>query len=199
MNTNALARMYDGLTPWERVPLMHAAQTRGDEVELARLRDSTPRVVFGIPDSHPLLEALDRLRCHHLLTQLDTAVLYGQVLGAFGQDTEPAGVESEKTRAREEQLLRTLKTFAYLLTTHAEAWRQLCTELKLDADALLRRLPGYETVRQTEELARGIAFTEEEATAYLCEGRGEGAEAVTVESVVNRLRACLQWDVGRWE
>ena len=37
MNTNGLARLYDRLTPRERLPLIMAASARGDEMERERL------------------------------------------------------------------------------------------------------------------------------------------------------------------
>ena len=37
MNTESLAKLYDRLTPFERVPLIAAAVSRGDEVERDRL------------------------------------------------------------------------------------------------------------------------------------------------------------------
>jgi hypothetical protein len=45
MNTRVLAKMYDQLAPWERGPLMIAAEARGDQAEFDRLNRSAPRGV----------------------------------------------------------------------------------------------------------------------------------------------------------
>jgi len=42
MNTASLARHYDALTPWERWPLLIAAEARADDVEHDRLAQSAP-------------------------------------------------------------------------------------------------------------------------------------------------------------
>jgi hypothetical protein len=51
--------------------------------------------------------------------------------------------------------------------------------------------PGYETAREAEELGRALAFTEEEATAFLRQGGDETACAVTGETALATLRQCL--------
>jgi hypothetical protein len=49
MNTQGLTKMYDQLTPRERLPLIVAASVRADTVERARLVDSAAMVTFAVP------------------------------------------------------------------------------------------------------------------------------------------------------
>lgn len=60
-----------------------------------------------------------------------------------------------------------MRLLAYAVVARADGWRLLCAELHLDGEAFLRLLPGYEAVRRLEETARPLAFTQEEALAYL--------------------------------
>jgi hypothetical protein len=58
MNTKVLAKLYDRLTPRERLPLILAASARNDEVEGQRLAQSAPRMALRLPDYHGLGEGL---------------------------------------------------------------------------------------------------------------------------------------------
>jgi hypothetical protein len=63
MNSNSLARHYNKLTPWERVPLIIAAGLRDDGTERERLVSSAPTNLFHVPDFRGLSEDLtDRRR-----------------------------------------------------------------------------------------------------------------------------------------
>jgi hypothetical protein len=52
VNTKALSKLYDRLTPWERLPLITAAVERGDDAETHRLSRSAPRLHLSLPDYH---------------------------------------------------------------------------------------------------------------------------------------------------
>ena len=49
--TDAIARLYDQLTPKERLALVLEAKARGDETEEQRLRSTCPRRVYSMPDA----------------------------------------------------------------------------------------------------------------------------------------------------
>jgi hypothetical protein len=57
----------------------------------------------------------------------------------------------------------------------ADAWDLLCGRLALDPELPLRGLPGCEAVREMGPVARGLAFTEEQARDYL-RARGGGRD-----------------------
>jgi hypothetical protein len=78
MNTKALSNSYDVLTPEERLPLIHAASARGDEVEIDRLIRSAPRVRYSASHHFPLADAFDTVSLLHLIDLLATAADYLQ-------------------------------------------------------------------------------------------------------------------------
>jgi hypothetical protein len=81
MNTNALAKLYDRLTPLERLPLIVAATERGDDAEADRLSRSAPRIGVRLPDYHGLGEGLLLLSLFYLAEQLRRGLLYWQAQG----------------------------------------------------------------------------------------------------------------------
>ena len=56
---------------------------------------------------------------------------------------------------------------AFRFVVDAEAWKLFCDELHIDPEALVSPLPGLDTLRRMEGLVRSLAFTPEEALAYL--------------------------------
>ena len=198
MNTNGLAKLYGHLTPRERLPLLVAAAARGDEAERSRLVNSAPATVFKLPDYHALGEALELLSLFHLAQLLDLATRHWHASGVLGQDGWMSEDQDEETEAREGRLVSSVRLLAYLFTVHADAWRGLCSELKIDADVLVSDLPGYDTVRLTERAARVLAFTADEATAWLRRDGDDTAQVVTVDAAVASLREFLDDRVAWW-
>jgi hypothetical protein len=75
------------------------------------------------------------------------------------------------------------------LATQLNGWKQFCLEFKVNSEMLMKDLPGFTTARRTEEAARIIACTPDEATAWMQKRGGETAKAPTVEDVAASL-----WD-----
>ena len=209
MNTDHPARYYEVLTPWERLPLIVAASARADEVEKDRLARSAPKIGFRIPDYWGLSEGLDELVKLYLLGQLDLAALYWRMTGLLAQ--EPWDRPSRQERRRDERRWRLLKMLAYRYVVRADGWRLLCAELPIDPEVLLKELPGYDTLQQMEQVARLIAFSAEEALAFLraeaeaARPAEEGARAVrreyridTAADVARSMRAFLQARLDEW-
>jgi hypothetical protein len=164
MNTDALARQYETLTPWERVPLLLAASARGDQVEVNRLARSAPRQGFWIADFLGLVDGLDDLAKQHLLRQLDLAVCYTQMTTLLESERMSSG---RRARREEKRIWQVLRMVSHRFLAQADGWKQLCAELHIDSEVLLQDLPGYETVQRMQAQVRLIAFTAEEARAYL--------------------------------
>src|SRR5262245_14528626 len=78
MNSDGLARFYDRLGPWERLPLLVAAAARGDTVECERLARSAPTRAVVVADFWGLAQGLADAARHYLLQQLEWATLYWQ-------------------------------------------------------------------------------------------------------------------------
>jgi hypothetical protein len=184
MNTNSLAKLYDRLTPRERLPLIMAASARGDEAERDRLTRSAPREGFWLPDYHGLGEGMLLASLFHLLELLDVAALYWQTGGMLEQWQI---FSEEEEDAPTKKLRRTVGMSGYIFTTKLEGWRRFCAEFKADPELLMNSLPGYDTVKRTEEAARISACTPEEANAWIREKGGETAKTLTVETVVASL------------
>lgn len=196
MNTNGLAKLYEHLTPKERLPLIIAASARGDEVERDRLAHSAPREGFRLPDYHGLSEGMELVSLFHLLELLDAAALYWQTGGMLAE-WEVLTEEGEDKPPK--RLRATVGVFAYVFTTKLDGWRRFCSEFKVDPDLLMSELPGYDTVKRTEEAARIAACTPEEATAWMRQRGDETAEALTVETVAASLWAFVNSRAGWWK
>jgi hypothetical protein len=198
VNTNGLAKLYDRLTPRERLPLIVAAVDRSDAVEANRLADSAPRQGYRLPDYYGLGEGLLLLSLFHLLTLQEHATLFWRTL-AVQEESVRARRGAAPTRDTDQRLQGVARMWAYLYTVEAEAWKRLAAELNLDSETLLRDMPCYGTLRETEEIIRRMAFTEGEATAYLRQGGDAEARAVTVEKALAGMRAVLDNRVAWWQ
>jgi hypothetical protein len=143
MNTKGLAKLYDRLQPWERVPLWLAAGGRYDEAEQQRLARSAPRSAFNVADSHGLHQALHMAAVRHMMVQLDLA---GWLWFAFG--TLATELENDGPR------WQALRMVAFEFTSNADLWQRFCADAGIDPDVLIKDCPGFATVKRTEEAAR---------------------------------------------
>jgi hypothetical protein len=161
MNTNTLAKQYDKLTPLERVPMMLAAEARGDRVEMLRLGQSAPRREWKIADCYGLDQGLLWAAAVQMMVQLDLVESYSQVTMLLETGST---VLKKKTNDR---LYKTLQMVAFRIVQGADAWKLFCAGLNIDPVWLLRDLPGFKTVKRIEEEARPVAFNPTQALAYL--------------------------------
>jgi hypothetical protein len=197
MNTNALAKLYDRLTPLERLPLIMAAVERGDDAEANRLSRSAPRIHVSLPDYHGFGYGLLLLSLFHMVEQLQFGLLFWQLSGlASDWEAFPAGKED---KARADRLWNLARVMAYRLCVEADGFRRLCAELKIDRDAWLRDIPAYDALQLTEQAARGVACTPEEATtADLRRCGDEAAEAPTAETAAKAMREFIDHRIAWW-
>jgi len=108
---NDLAKLYDRLTPRERLPLIIAASERGDQAEADRLAHAAPRMELRLPDYHGLGEGLLWLTLFHMIGQLDLGLEFWQGLAlAFGREAFPHGPvdQARAERLWDEQAARLL-------------------------------------------------------------------------------------------
>jgi hypothetical protein len=167
MNTNRLARQYQNLTPWERIPLLVAADARGDELDLVRLQQTAPSITIQVPHHLELCERLDDLVKQYLLVQSEAAAWYWKISAMYGQSLIWLSPQEESRRC--DRLLNEMKMLCYHYVVRADGWKLVCSQWHLDPEALCRELPGYETMRDLEDVARRLAFSGEEARAYWTE------------------------------
>src|SRR5262249_12264295 len=105
MNTRRMSKDYVNLTPRERVPLMVAALSRGDYVELDRLGHSAPKVGYKMPDFSELSQGLQDLAMLYMLRQLAWAVQFERLSNWLDQDVPRRGCRADREfRERTEQI-----------------------------------------------------------------------------------------------
>jgi hypothetical protein len=191
MNTDALAKLYDRLTPRERLSLIMAANARGDETEENRLARSAPRTTFSVPDFYGLAEGVQNITLFIMIDLLDTAVRFWL---AGGKWSESVAFKGKRSDASQRELNVSAGLAGYLIKEKLAGWRQFCAEFKADPELLMSFLPGYETVKHTEEAVEMIAFTREETAAWLRNTGDETDEVITAEAVATGLWVV----VNRW-
>ena len=196
MTINDLAKLYDRLTPRERLPLIIAASERGDEAEADRLAHAAPRIHVGLPDYHGLSQAVLLLTLFHLNEQLDRALAFWQGLAMAA--LRDAGTLGAEDQAAAEGLWDRGRMAGYRLCVEADAWKRVHAELNADSESLLRHLRGHEAVKLAEETARRFPWTAEEAAAYLRRVGPADAEVPTVETAVQAMREFIDQQVAWW-
>jgi hypothetical protein len=122
-----------------------------------------------------------------VMRQLDLAAQFSQVGEMYNQHfwLQHGGDDSRVDRLG--TLARLLLTYRFLV--NADAWR-LCGDLGIDPDALLVGYPGKESLKWTEEIARVVACTQEEA-AVDARRRDPEAEAPVVGGTVKVMQEAL--------
>jgi hypothetical protein len=188
VNTNSLAKHYETLTPWERLPLILAASARGDERERCRLAMSAPRMGYRVQDYFGLAQAFLEVSTLHLLELLDLAALYFQAFGLAGGAKGKAG----------ERLLDVALLYGFVFNVTLAGWRLFCAEYSLEPELCWSCLPGYETVQRAEQAAKKAAFTQEGAARYLKRSGREAGQVQTAEDVAASLRECLRARAEWW-
>jgi hypothetical protein len=188
MNTNGLARHYDRLTPWERLPLMLAASARGDEAEKQRLARSAPKVSYRVPDYFALDMAFQEISDVAFMELLNLTALYFRMMG-FAE----AWDDEHGRRMHDCSLL-----CGYHIKVRLAAWRAFCAEFHFDPERSWSCLPGFDTIKDAERLTEWAAFTKEQAETHLRQ-RGKDAGIATEAEITAGLRACLKHRVDWWE
>jgi hypothetical protein len=196
MNASVLARHYHTLTAWERFPLLLAALTRGDDAEAERLAGSAPTRPALVPHYYGLWEGFTLLTVVHQTLQLERVCKLFATTGLMASG-----------RLKGEEPLRRLRMLAFRFVVDADAWKLLSADLRIAPEAVLGRLPSCGLLNDMEEAARKIAFTPEEALAYLraqpdAEGAGPAARdedrIKTAAEVAQEMRGFLEERARRW-
>ena len=177
MTTNPVSRMYDCLTPRERLPLLVAAARRGDAVESQRLQMSAPKQKWEMPDYVPHADAFNEVVHYHLLTVLDLGMHFWQWWGLWltrglrNQAADgPSRGRSGPAKAAKEQEIRAgglVRYYAARFVAYVDGWKQFCTELHVDPEAPLDYMIGWDNVVRTESQARELAFTPQDARWFV--------------------------------
>src|SRR6516164_4054709 len=111
MNFHHLTKLYNELTPSERLSLIVAAGARGDQAEQKRLSASAPKEAYEVPNYYGLANALKEAGHFHLLTLLDLAANFWQWWGLSTSYVlrEPDETGPKKGRRSQKKSLQRLK------------------------------------------------------------------------------------------
>ena len=177
-----LQRRYDRLKEWERIPLLLAAEGRGDDDEYDRLRRTAPRTEWTIPDIGMAEQALNILSYMFAVQQLETASTFFFMAWNFVDD---------KGELAEETLLA-LEACNYFYSVNALAWTAFCKGLGIDP-ATLVKANHHSTVIEmiTEGMLRHAPTREDYCASVAARGKDPN-EIMTVESRTEYWRDWLR-------
>lgn len=176
MNTAKLAKHYELLSPDERLPLIIAAFARGDTTEATRLVNSSPMVRMQARDHFPLSSRLERLALRYVARQLDLAGQVSHGLALFADEGETPEF---------------VRVAALLFVVNFDAWQQMCNGFSVTPDAVLRGFAGADAVADAEPRMRRLAFTADEATAWLQQQHGDAMDVPTVAAMAEAMQQAL--------
>jgi hypothetical protein len=188
MNTDALAKHYDKLTPRERLPLIMAASARDDEVERGRLVRSAPRVHYSVPNYFGLAQAFNELSLLHLMELLNLAALYFRTFGLADSDDDKVS----------ERMLDCALLYGYLFKVQLAGWRLFCADFGVDPEFCWTPLPGFETVQKAERMADAASFVREGVVAYAKRSGRDDLKPPTAEGIAAGLRVALEERAEWW-
>lgn len=94
MNTKTLSKQYRNLSTLERLRMRHAANQRGDTVEVERINQASPRRHFSMNDAGELENALIKCATVHFGFQMQTAAEMWQCLSREADAHEAGDDES---------------------------------------------------------------------------------------------------------
>jgi hypothetical protein len=183
MNTSKLQKQYDKLTMRERFALIWSAEARKDEQELAALLDAAPRTLaYRFIDAYPLLHAMDITQLCTIIDLLDAAYLLCLL----------AHHDSERS-------FNAVKLGSYVFCVKLDAWRKVCAEWGVEADADMKAFPAWHSILFAEQIARAMSLTVEEASDWATVINDAEDELITVESATVSLREGLKRMAAQWE
>jgi hypothetical protein len=211
MNLDKLTRQYDMLKPLERIPLIAAAATRGDDGERNRLIQSAPRSCYSLPNHWGAATVFDTLANYHYIKLLDLA---GHYL------LELAEVSGRRRKKGDDPLAGWdfVLLLGYEFKTYLEGWQQFCAQLALKPSLLWEHLPGWDTILAATKLSGGeadgmpgAAFTAEGVARHRAQTAVGDPERkvddetlkkywpVTAGDIAADLREALDEQVKKWE
>jgi hypothetical protein len=181
MNTNALAKHYDRLTPEERFRLILAAGGRGDEAERERLARAGQRITLSMQDHAPFAHAFGDVDRMMYLELLEDSARYFDAFArakdephdnesldfdneADGEDSDEAtdGPEAEEDTDELspadqawDQYWGFVCANGFILKTRADGWKLFCARLNVPPFLFWDHLPGFRRLQRGLNLATG--------------------------------------------
>jgi len=174
MNTNAIRKHYDKLTPRERLTAFLAADLRDDDDEVRAIAYSAEPVER---------RKLEEVRIRLIILALSVAC----------EQWRQAANLLFLACSESDEWSETVGIAAYGFTTRAEAWRVLCKDYGIDGAALFDQLhcDSFE-LTMYETLMSQVTYSQEE-TAEVFRARGMDAEKlITIDTLVSAWRTAIE-------
>jgi hypothetical protein len=188
MNTKTLAKQYGALTPRERLPLLLAADARGDEEEKSRLALSAPRVCHRVQDYFGLGYAFLEISWVQFMEVMNLAATYLETVQLAGTITGESA----------QRAWDAVCVIGYAFQAQLDGWRLFCAEDHLDPEVFWSALPGLDRIKRAEqEVFEQAAFLAEGVRRW-CERSGRDGAVPTVEHIAAGLRASLNARAAWW-
>jgi hypothetical protein len=179
MNIKNIRRNYDGLTMLERLSLADNAISRGDESEITAIIAASPKESFRQVDYFDLMREIKTFRLCNLIVRLGYIMHFDFFLRCDFEEKE--GISNDA------------KLAAYLYVRATDSWKDLNDELALRPnfeEELAEHLFAIEMLKMKEILLREIAFTEDEARAFIKDKAGI-EKMQTIEDEKKAIREAL--------
>ena len=180
MNIKNLRRNYNELTMLERLSLADNAEARDDESEITAINAASPKESFRQVDYYDLMREIKTFRLCNLIVRLGYIMHFDFFLNCDFRD--------------EERISNDAKLAAYLYVRATDSWEAVNNELGLRPnfeDELAEHLFAIKMLKRKEILLREIAFTEDEARAFIKSKTGI-EEIKTIEDEKKAIREALE-------
>jgi hypothetical protein len=182
MNANGLIRLYDRLAVWERIPLLLAAQARGDDAEYRRLFSASAVRTWHFSEHLLAEQALHVLALQYVGEQLDAAAIYFFALWQMEDADDPQPADWQLVA----------DACAYFFVANAEAWRRFCSELSIPPDTLTAGNHRGWFLSYCEQHVPAHAPTAAAVQARFRENGRDVPPLVTADHLLANWRNCLQ-------
>ena len=136
MNTNQLQKLYDRLTPRERLAALLEAAHRGDETDREALERAAPKKQWSVSHHYFLSEAFQKLALGYLLIQYSRAVAFYMGQGAM------YSLEDHNKEDQAESVYQGMKELAAVIKWDAAAFAEFCKGEGITTEAALSNLIG---------------------------------------------------------
>lgn len=188
MTIKTLRKSYENLTMLQRFSLFDNAISRDDESEAEAIIAASPRKTYSQPDYCDLFEQISKIRYCNLIFRLGHMMTFYHFLEIINEK-----LEGEMSPKEDERFCINLRIAAFLYVRATDSWNLVNNELSLRTTfdtEIGEILYSIDLLQSKDAMMRELAFTEDEARAYLLEQTGSDAMK-TIEDEVEGYREYL--------
>lgn len=191
MSIKNLRKSYANLTMLQRLALADNALGREDESEALAIKVASPRVSYTRPDFGELYEEILRMRMCNMVVRLGCIMNFDFLI-----QSENDSLINKSNVKRSKRINEDLKLASFLYVRATDAWNALNDELGLRRnfdEEVGENLFSIELFRSKDELLRSMAFSEDEAKAFVQKKTGINSFR-TMEQEIIAYREALELD-----